>query len=269
MIDATSGTLHVPGADLYHRVRGTGPLLLIVTGGSGDADPADNLAAHLVDHYTVVTHDRRGLSRSRLDDPAEHPTVETHSDDIHRLLSALTTEPAFVLGTSLGALIALDLLVRWPEQVHTLVAHEPPAPSLLPDGERAQAQRIQKQIEGSTRSATWAATMRKIAVDHADREPGVGIPAPTEQMVANAEFFRTRDAPSAHHYELDVTALADSPARIVAAGGERSRDAFPYRCARALADRLGIEFAEFPGDHAGFATRPEAFAAKLREVLTH
>jgi hypothetical protein len=86
-------------------------------------------------------------------------------------------------------------------------------------------------------------------------------------MIANSDFFRRRDAPAAHRYELDVDTLRAASASIVAAGGERSRDGFPYRAARALATLLDVDLEEFPGDHAGFATRPQAFAAKLAAIL--
>jgi pimeloyl-ACP methyl ester carboxylesterase len=239
----------------------------MVMGGGGDADAGDGLVDHLARHYTVVTYDRRGLSRSTLDDPDQHPTVDTHSDDAHRLLAEVTDEPAFVLGTSLGALIALDLVSRHPDQARLLVAHEPPARQVLPEAEQAQAVRIQEVIERGSRGREWEQVMRRIGVDHTDREPGVVIPEPTAQQVANSEFFRTRDAVAAHRYRLDVDRLRVAASRIVTAGGEESRDAFPHRCARALADLLGTRFAEFPGGHAGFATRPEAFAAALRNIL--
>jgi pimeloyl-ACP methyl ester carboxylesterase len=269
MTQTKTATLRVPGAHVHYQVRGSGPVLLIVMGGSGDADAADGLARHLGDRYSVVTYDRRGLSRSTLDDPEEHPRIQTHSDDVHRLLAQVTAEPAFVLGTSLGALIALDLASRHPEQVRLLIAHEAPVRQLLPPTQRADAERVQRAIERGPRGPEWAEVMRKIAVNHADREPGVEIPTPTPQAIANSEFFRQRDAPAAHQYELDVYRLRAAATQIVAAGGEKSKHAFPYRSMRALAELLEIKFVEFPGDHAGFATRPEAFAAKLAAILTH
>jgi len=61
-----------------------------------------------------------------------------HSDDAHRLLAELSTAPAYVFGSSGGALIGLDLVAHHPEQVCTLVAHEPPADYLLPATEQLQ-----------------------------------------------------------------------------------------------------------------------------------
>jgi pimeloyl-ACP methyl ester carboxylesterase len=261
-------TLKVSGATLHYQVQGRGPVLLIIMGGSGDADAASGIVGHLSSRYTVVTYDRRGLSRSVLDDPGEPMSVEQHSEDAHRVLAAVTSEPAFVLGSSLGALIALDLVARHPGQVRLLVAHEPPMPALLPEAERAEAKRFQRILESGPAGPEWTELMRVIAVDHADVEEGVTIPAPSPQQRTNAAFFREHDAPVAHRYQHDLDALKTVSDRIIAAGGEKSRDAFPHRSTRALADRLGTAFVEFPGDHAGFATRPRAFADRLAQVLT-
>ena len=182
-----SDRLRVPGAHLYYQVRGSGPLLLILQGGDGDAGGSDSLANHLVDHYTVVTYDRRGLSRSTLDEPFEPPRLETHSDDAHRLLAALTAEPVFVFGASIGALIGLDLVARHPEQVRTLVAHEPPAPELLPDAERAHIVRAQEEMEETYHREGLAAAMKKgmatSGLNFDDREPEVVLPQPSLSFI--------------------------------------------------------------------------------------
>ncbi|BCU80827.1 hypothetical protein JIR001_06100 [Polycladomyces abyssicola] len=77
------GTLQVPGANLYYEVRGTGPVLLMIHGGGGDADKLLHVANHLANRYTVVTYDRRGHSRSNLAKPTEDYQVKTHSEDAH------------------------------------------------------------------------------------------------------------------------------------------------------------------------------------------
>ena len=92
--------------------QGHGPPLLMLQGGDSDADGTDALAAHLIDHYTVLSYDRRGLSRSSVDDPSAPVDLSTHCDDAARLLAAVTDEPALVFGTSIGALLGLDLVSR-------------------------------------------------------------------------------------------------------------------------------------------------------------
>jgi pimeloyl-ACP methyl ester carboxylesterase len=94
-------TLHVAGATLFYRATGSGPTLLILPAGHSDADTAKTLCDQLRDKYTVVTYDHRRLSRSTIDEPVESLSL-MHSDDASRLLAALTNEPAFVFGSSLG-----------------------------------------------------------------------------------------------------------------------------------------------------------------------
>jgi pimeloyl-ACP methyl ester carboxylesterase len=136
MAVASTDTLRVPGASLYHEVHGSGPVLLLICGGVYDAAGYARLAEQLADRYTVVTYDRRGNSRSPMDGPPEPQRIETHGDDAHRVLSAVADgagEPAYVFGNSSGAIIGLELAARHPERVHALVAHEPPLFELLPD----------------------------------------------------------------------------------------------------------------------------------------
>lgn len=270
------GTLQVPGANLHYRVRGTGPVLLILQGGAADGEGSENLVKHLVEQYTIVTYDRRGLSRSKLNGPAEALRIETHSDDAHRLLAALTKEPAFVLGISIGALIGLDLVARHPGQVSLLVAHEPPAEALLPDDERARALQLHAEVEQTYRREGAAAAMKMMVaaseVNFDDREPEVELPRPdparAAAMAANMNFFLSRDAPAAHQYQWDLAALNAARNRIVPAAGRNSGEIMARHSAISLASRLGTPLVEFPGGHSAYVLRPREFAARLHEVLS-
>lgn len=74
-------TLTVRGASLYLEVRGSGPVLLCISGAPTDAGIFSDLAAWLADRYTVVSYDQRGHSRSTRDgEPADIP-VALHADD--------------------------------------------------------------------------------------------------------------------------------------------------------------------------------------------
>ncbi|MET1071262.1 MAG: alpha/beta hydrolase [Umezawaea sp.] len=259
-------TLDVPGTALHHQVRGSGPLLLIAQSGEGDADRGKDLVDALADDHTVVTYDRRGLSRSRFDGPV---TIADHADDVHRLLAALTDEPALVLGCSLGAVIGLHLVARHPEQVGTLVAHEPVAPWLLPDADRHRRELL--DIQAEYRRGGLAVALREVArvlgIDPVgqDTEPDLTPEPMTPARVANFDFFLTRDFDAVVRDDLR---LGPTPVRIVPAAGRTTpRTIFDHRCATALADRLGVAVEEFPGGHNGNTTHPRAYAARLREVL--
>ncbi|MYR39468.1 alpha/beta fold hydrolase [Streptomyces sp. SID4944] len=136
-----TGLLTVDEATLHHEVRGEGPLLVMMPGGSADAGIYDAIAADLADRWTVATFDPRGYSRSPLDGPVTEQLPATHADDIVRLIEVLSPDgaPAALFGSSSSAVVALDVLARHPGRVSRVVAHEPPVVELLPDPEAGRA----------------------------------------------------------------------------------------------------------------------------------
>jgi pimeloyl-ACP methyl ester carboxylesterase len=268
----TSDTLKVPGATLYYEVGGTGPVLLLIAGGSTDAGIFGAVAAMLADAYTVVTYDPRGNSRSPLDGPAEDQRIDIHADDARRLLEKVSTGPAYVFGSSSGAIVGLDLVVRHPDLVRVVVAHEPPAVELLADpiAERAFFAEVYERYQ---REGVEAA-MEFFGAGTGMPEPpppGVELPPPVAEMLdrfgRNNGFFLEHELRQFTGYLLDVPALHAVADRIVLAGGADSGHHLPYRPGAALADRLGTEVVRLPGGHLGYMTNPVEFAATLREVL--
>jgi pimeloyl-ACP methyl ester carboxylesterase len=259
-------TLRMPGASLYYTVRGSGPLLLLLTGGAGDAESFNRVADYLVERYTVVTYDRRGLTRSPLDNLDQAIEIGTHRDDAHRLFAALTTTPAFVFGSSIGALIALDLAIHHPAQARLVVAHEPPIWQLLSETERP-AVNIKALARREGEAAAIRAFAASIGVLYEDSGPSGGPRTERGRSDEDSAFFLGRDLGAVRRYRLDIGALQAIPTRIVLAGGQDGRAHFPYLCASRLAELIGAPLVEFPGHHAGYVTQPRAFAERLRDVL--
>ena len=130
-------TLQVPGAHLYYETHGSGPLMVMAPGASGTAESFRRVTEHLAAYYTVLLYDRRGFSRSDVQGPQDYDSrLETDADDLGLLVEHLSDEPAVVFGTSSGGIVALELLIRHPSVVRTLVPFEPPAVRLLPDGQK-------------------------------------------------------------------------------------------------------------------------------------
>ena len=156
---ATTRTLQVPGAritfDVRRNAESTEPILLLIGSPMGAAG-FGSLAAHFADR-TIATYDPRGVERSEKDDPASPSTPEDHADDLHRIITALDDGPVDLFASSGGAVNALALVARHPEQVRTLVAHEPPLASLLPDREAALA--ACRAIHDTYRRRGWGAGM--------------------------------------------------------------------------------------------------------------
>src|SRR3954454_12392056 len=141
MTEPKTGTLSAPGADVQYDIRSAGPdsgPVLLIIGSPMGAEGFVTLAGHFADR-TVVTYDPRGAGRSPRTDGALETSPDEHADDLHRLISALGAGPVDIFASSGGAVNALALVARHPEQVRTLVAHEPPAAQVLPDRVEALA----------------------------------------------------------------------------------------------------------------------------------
>ncbi|MFG2721254.1 alpha/beta fold hydrolase [Streptomyces sp. NPDC048416] len=272
----TAGALRVNGATLYHEVRGRGPLLLLIPGGTGGAASLDAVADDLADEYTVATYDPRGMSRSTLDDPEAEQYVAEHADDALRLLDLLSPgEPARVFGASSGSIAALHLLTAHPARVERVVVHEPPVVEVLPDaaGHRALVARVRDTFRTQglmPAMAVFAAGLAKDG-DTTGPKPQIELPpqaaARAERTMADLPYFVGRIVPAFMSYVPDADRLQTLSDRLVLACGQESRGELPYRPAAFLAERLGTELVYFPGGHTGLTTHPTEFAACLRRAL--
>ncbi|MFD1540606.1 alpha/beta fold hydrolase [Nonomuraea guangzhouensis] len=261
--------LQVPGGRLYYEVRGSGPALLLIPGSNGDADLFAAAADLLADHYTVISYDRRGFSRSTLDEPMETEWGETHADDARRLLETVAAEPSYVFGSSAGAVVGLALISQSPDLVTRLIAHEPPLADVLPDASewRAFFEEVYDTYRRESAGRAMQMFMAGIGADMLQRPTDID-PELINRLSGNLDFFLRQEVRQAPGYRPDLKALDAQQERIVMAGGRDSRQHFPYRPSAALAGRWGKHVADFPGDHTGYWSQPVEFAATLADVLT-
>lgn len=284
----TTHTLVAADADVVYDVHGPvppaggrPPLLMI-----GQPMTAGGFAA-LASHFpnrTVITYDPRGLGRStRRDSRSDHsPTVQ--AGDVHAVIAALGTGPVEMFASSGGAVTALALVTAYPDDVTTLVAHEPPLVTVLPDAmaaERALAG-VRAAYDAGGRGAgmaafmamtSWRGEFTEAFFAQPPADPArFGIPAEDDGSRDDPLLSDRSDAVSG--YRPDVNALLAAPTRIVIAVGEESLGTFTGRTSEAAAALLGQQATVFPSHHGGFVGpefgypgQPEAFARKLREVL--
>jgi pimeloyl-ACP methyl ester carboxylesterase len=288
MTDPNTHTLEVPGVNLTYDVHepeadsGAPPLLLI--GSPMDARGFVSLASHFSDR-TVVTYDPRGVNRSERTNGTRESTPELHADDLHRIVSALDAGPVDVFASSGGAINALALVASHPEQVRTLVAHEPPTVQVLPDREQASAavENIRETYlrdgigPGMGKFIALTSTPGPIPADFADQpapDPAAfGLPEHEDDGDRNDPLLG-QNLISCTHYEPDFEALQKASTRVVVGVGAESEGQMAYRGGVGVAERLGSEPVTFPSNHGGFLGGefgfkgdPDGFAATLREVL--
>jgi pimeloyl-ACP methyl ester carboxylesterase len=281
----TMHMLDTAEADIAYDVHGPLPTAdgrppLFMIGQPMDAGGFGALVSHFPDR-TAVTYDPRGLGRStRRDGRVDHsPTVQ--ADDVHAVIEALGAGPVEMFASSGGAVTALALVAAHPDDVITLVAHEPPLIPVLPDS--AAAERARGGVRDAYEAQGSGAGMAAFIAMTSWR--GEFTDAYFAQPAADPARFGiddgSRDDPllsdrswAVSSYRPDVDALAAAPTRIVIAVGEESMNTFTGRTTVATAELLGQQPTVFPSHHGGFlggeygyAGQPEAFARKLRDVL--
>lgn len=122
-------TARVNAVDLYYEIHGSGEPLILTHGAWGDATGWQAVIPGLAEHFEVVVWDRRGHSRSSLDDGSG--TLQQDADDLAGLIGYLGRRRVHVYGSSAGGTVVLKLLATHPEVVSTAAIHEPAVPALL------------------------------------------------------------------------------------------------------------------------------------------
>jgi pimeloyl-ACP methyl ester carboxylesterase len=278
-------TISVPGATLTYDVRRndatTEPPLFLIGSPMG-AGGFPTLAGHFPDR-TVVTYDPRGVERSVPDDPAAPITPQVQAEDVHAIIEQVGG-PVDMFASSGGAVVALALVAAHPNDLRKLVAHEPPLASLVPDREHALA--ANRAINAAYKAGGFGRGMAKFMQVVMHQGPFTaevaGAPAPDPAMfgLPTEDDGKRTDLMLGHSvvwlttYEPDFEAIKAAPTRTVIAVGAGSHGELAQRGGEAVAERLGTTAVRFPGDHGGFlggeygqTGEPDAFAAKLREVL--
>ena len=264
--------LKVPGAQLYYEISGNGPLLILIPGARGEGEVFRPLTHLLSAQYQVVIYDRRGFSRSELDGSQDYDRrLFTDADDVRRLIEYLTDKPATVFGSSSGAIVALEVLIHSPERTQTVVAHEPPAVSLLPDAAKWLAffdgvyatyreAGVPKAMQQFTSGAFGSADNR--LMERARREHT------NEYTLSNARYWMEHELRQYPRVELDLATLTAHAGRLVLAGGRDAQDRVAYQPNRMLAQKLGLDIVNLPGGHLGFVAYPAEFAKELLDALS-
>ncbi|QNE37318.1 alpha/beta fold hydrolase [Leifsonia shinshuensis] len=281
-------TLPTPGAEIVYDVAdaeiasGEHPPLVMI-GQPMDASGFRALASYLPDRV-VVTYDPRGLGRSTRSDGEVTNTPTTQAEDVHAVIQELGGGPVDLFASSGGAVTALALVAAHPEDVRTLVAHEPPLPGVLPDAEAAERglADVHAAYDAKGFGAGMAAFVMMTSWRGEFTDDYFALPAPDPAMFGMPTADDgSRDDPLLSErsvaitaYRPDIAALQAAPTRIVVAVGEESEGIFTGRTSAAVASLLGTEPVVFPSHHGGFAAedsgypgKPREFAARLREVL--
>jgi pimeloyl-ACP methyl ester carboxylesterase len=212
-------------------------------------------------------------------------TPEGQADDVHAIIEVVGGgKPVDLFASSGGAVVTLALVAKYPNDLRTAVAHEPPLASVVPDREQATA--ATHAIYDAYNAKGFGHGMAKfmqVVMHQGPFTPEVVAaqamdPAmfgmPTEDDGNRSDLMLGHSVRWLVTYEPDFDAIKKAPTNLVIAVGGDSHGELAQRGGEAVAARLGQEATRLPGDHGGFlggeygqTGKPDEFAAKLREVL--
>lgn len=249
------------GAELYYEVRGAGPSVLLIHGGGGDAGTVSRLTDILAHDFMVVAYDRRGLSRSPRPKDWKQTSIPEQAEDAAGLMRALGIGPAGVVGASLGAHVALELVLRHLVRRASLL--DPgPLDSAIPDRQQKMAlpEAVRAAMATSGPEVGFEALLRSMDVwDAMD-------PATQQRVLGNAEIFFSHETPLLQSYRPDPGLLDANRVLVQVAVGEEAPPVF-LEMAEWLASRLHVHLDRIHGGHASAMNRPEQVAEVIGPFL--
>jgi len=265
--------VRVAGATLHTETTGTGPVLVLIPGGGGDAEMYAAVFPLLATRFTVITFDRRGNSRSPLDDESTPIGVTRQAADVLAVLDRYRIDRAHLFGSSSGAIIALELLANHSDRLLGAVVHEPPVVGILPGGpEQKQLDEVRRiagtegSLQGFVAFATMtmphpprllqrragralvAATLRlSLATGSAWRRVTRRAPGGMQRLIGNAGILLGRELSAfCYDYEPDLAKLRSTRVPWWLVTGRDSVGRPYHRPAHVLGETLGVPRVEFP-----------------------
>lgn len=254
-------TVALDGVDLYYEEQGCGPSMLFIHGMCGDASVWRGQVERLSSHFRCVSYDRRGHTRSRRGQASQR-TVQADGDDAARLIEALGLAPCILVGSSGGARVGLDVVLRYPGLLRGAVLSEPPAFALDPSGGAELRAALRPRIEQA-----MTAGGARAAVDAFFEYVCPGLwqridDGQRETYRANAdELLPDLQMPT---YEVSSRELASVAVLCLVVRGSRSLPVF-RQIAGVLAEGIpGARLLELDSGHVTYAEQPDEFAQAVR-----
>jgi pimeloyl-ACP methyl ester carboxylesterase len=211
-------TLEARGVEIAWSERGDGSPVLLIHETAATGAIWEPVAGSVSERSRAIFYDRRGWGRSSAPEGYRRTTVEEQSEDAVTLIEQVAGEPTVVCGASLGAVIALDLLLRRADAVSAAVLIEPPLLQLLPVATEALSD-DRRRLEGA---AAAGEDVIELYLSGGLPALGAGVGRLPESMATVA-----RDRPASVMAELGIAsgwraplarlATAERPSAIVTA----------------------------------------------------
>jgi 3-oxoadipate enol-lactonase len=111
--------IKVKDLNMYFEIHGFGEPLILIAGLGVDHSIFNSSIKVLSQKFRVIVFDNRGVGST--DKPNTPYSIEMMAYDTANLMNALEIDSAYVLGTSLGGRIAMELTLQYPEKIKGLL----------------------------------------------------------------------------------------------------------------------------------------------------
>jgi pimeloyl-ACP methyl ester carboxylesterase len=231
---ANFGTMNIVanGTQIYVRVGGAGPAVVLLHGYGETGDMWAPLAAELVRDHFVIVPDLRGLGLSSR--PAGGYDKKTQAQDVAGVLDSLKIDKVDLVTHDIGNMVGYAFAAQHPERVKKFVVIDAPLPGIGPwdDIVRSHAlwhfsfygpdaERLVKGRERIYLDRFWnefSADPKKF--DEASRKHYTQLYAAAGAMHAGFEQFKAFDQDAADNKAFVAKGMLTMP--ILAIGGEKS-----------------------------------------------
>ena len=270
MTEMLTGLAEANGTRLYYEIRGSGPSVLLVPGAFGDAGVFTKTAEQLADEFTVITYDRRGNSRSPRPADWSSTTLAEQAADAAALLRGLHAEPAAAFGTSGGAEVVLELLIRDPGVLRGAIVHEPPLMGLLPNGSELGAMFEQIVGDALAQGGIRGATELFLGMNMGSELFDALEPSLRARILADGEVFFGAELKAMANYTPAAGDLAGIKLPVFLAAGSDDRPQelkYLVQASEWVSRTLGVDLVRFPGWHVPYLSDVDEFVDALRPLL--
>ena len=240
------------GISINYEVAGSGKCIVLIHGMGDNLGAWYNQVPVFSQRYRVLSYDVRGHGETEA--PEGEFSTDIWTEDLHGLLEAVGINKAYVLGYSMGGIVALNFALRYPEMVEALILANS-------GGARPPVMSEQEMREAMER--------RRIILERVEKE---GLAATMDESTAMmfSPGFPERNREAYERYK--AVRLRNDPQnylRLMRSMGTMFRGAPPdlskIRCPTLI---IGGEFDGLMGAEGAKATQQAIAGSQLKIMLT-
>jgi len=265
--EPTYFSVHNEGAVLRVWSQGNGPLLILIPGGGGTGEGFNKSIPLLSKSYRVVTYDRRGNGESTVDKPRILNPMES-ARDIVAIIKAMGCAKASLFGTSSGGIFALQVAQSYPEYVESVVVHEIPIVSILPEEHihrvDSACEVFQTYLE---KGAEAALRVFRASLSGKTPEPTLDGPVDPNAPPHRLEYFFRYEFIVFMTYTPNLSRVKACGVPVATAEGIGSKGVFHAISAQVQSEMMDCRHVVWSGAHAPFLEDPERFVEELHGTI--